>query len=101
MPEWVPMFADVERAANFGVDTAEGHAVTITITTSASVATVMAFYKTKVEAAGFEVQALTQDRPTTGGTVTGTTAGQKRAVNVIVSVADGKMHAMGAFKETK
>ena len=41
VPEWVPMFADGERAANFDVNTAEEHAGTVTITTSAPVATRM------------------------------------------------------------
>ena len=101
VPEWVPMFADGDRAANFDVNTAEEHAGTVTITTSAPVATVLAFYKEKLEAAGFVVQTLTLDGPTAGGTVTGTTEGQKRAVNVVVSVSDGKTHAMVTFKETK
>jgi hypothetical protein len=101
VPEWVPIFADGDRVANFDVNTATEHAGTVTITTSAPVATVLAFYKAKLESAGFEVQTMTLDGPTDGGTVTGTTAGQKRSVNVIVSVADGKTHAMVTFKETK
>lgn len=101
VPEWVPLYADGDRVANFDVNTAEEHAGTVTITTSAPVATVMAFYKAKLEAAGFEVQTMTLEGPTSGGTVTGTTAGQKRAVNVIVSVADGRTQAMVTFKETK
>lgn len=101
VPEWVPVFADGDRVANYDLNTATEHAGTLSITTSAPAATVMAFYKTKLEAAGFEVQTMTLEGPTAGGTVMGTTAGQKRALNVVVSVADGKTHALVAFKETK
>jgi hypothetical protein len=101
VPEWVPMFADGDGVANYDLNTATEHAGTVSITTSAPVATVMAFYKTKLEAAGFEVQTMTLEGPTAGGTVTGTTAGQKRALNVVVSAADGKTHALVTFKETK
>jgi hypothetical protein len=100
-PEWVPIFADGDRVAKYDLNTATEHAGTVSISTSVPAATVLAFYKTKLEAAGFEVQTMTLEGPTAGGTVMGTTAGQKRALIVVVSVADGKTQALVTFKERK
>jgi hypothetical protein len=99
VPEWVPMI-DGERTGNYEATTPEGHAGAVTITTAETVANVMAFYKAKLEAAGFEVQTLTADGPVSGGTVIGTAADRKRAINVVISTADGKTQAIVTFNET-
>lgn len=101
VPDWVPVFEDGDVAGRYDAKASDGHVGAVTITTSASVATVMAFYQEKLEAAGFEVQTLTLGGNAVGGTVTGTTADPKRAVNVVVSVADGKTQAMVTFNEAK
>ena len=103
VPEWVPLFADATVSGNYDAKTAEGHAGAVTITTSASVAEVMKFYKEKFEASGFVVETLTVDRSSggDGGTVIGTAANRKRNVNVVVSVADGKTQALVTFSEVK
>ena len=99
VPDWVPIFTDSKFAGNYNASTPDGNAGAVTITTSAPVANVMAFYKQRLEAAGFQVQTLTLDGPTSGGTVIGTAADRKRAVNVVISVADGKTQAMVTFNE--
>jgi len=101
VPEWVPIFKDGTHSGGYDANTPDGHAGAVTITTSASVAAVMAFYKEKLEAAGFEVQTLTLGGNAVGGTVTGTSNDRKRAVNVVVSAADGKTQAMVTFNEGK
>ena len=101
VPDWVPIFADGDRVASYDVRTASEHAGTFNITTSASPQTVMTFYKEKLEAAGFTVQTMALDGPTAGGSVIASTAGEKRAVNVFISVNEGKTNAMVTFKSAE
>ncbi len=99
VPEWVPIYAGATVAGAYDAKTPEGHAGGVTITTSATVAEVMAFYKEKLEAAGFQVQTMKMEGPVTGGTVTGSSTTPKRAVNIVVSVSEGKTQGMVTFSE--
>lgn len=98
VPDWVPVPADATLTGNYEATSPDGSAGAFTITTpSGTVESLMAFYKEKLDAAGFQVQTMTAGGTASGGTVTGTGADGKRAVNVLVSEVDGKVQAFVTF----
>jgi hypothetical protein len=99
-PAWLPIYPGAQVVGNYDGTTPEGHAGAVTVTTSDSLAEVMAFYEEKLRDDGFEVQKMTiAGSDGSGGTVTGTTADQSRTVSVVLSVADGQTQAMVTFNE--
>jgi hypothetical protein len=100
-PAWLPLYPGAEVVGNYDADTPEGHAGALTVTTADGLAEVMKFYEDRLRADGFEVQKMTYEGDSSGGTVTGSTADQKRSVSVVLSFAEGKTQAMVTFNEQR
>ncbi|MEO8504712.1 MAG: hypothetical protein ABI609_12510 [Acidobacteriota bacterium] len=101
-PSWLPIYPGAEVSGNYDATTAEGHAGAITVSTADSVDKVMAFYEEKLKDAGFRVEKITLGGTAgNGGTVTGTSEGDKRTVGVVLSSSDGKTQAMVTFNDKK
>ncbi|HEX5757980.1 MAG TPA: hypothetical protein VF121_02195 [Thermoanaerobaculia bacterium] len=101
LPSWVPTYPNGTVQGTFDSTSAEGRSAAFTVTTSDPIAAVLAFYEKQLEGAGLEVQKSTYEAAGagSGGTVSGTSADQKRTVGVIVSTADGGTSAMVTFTE--
>lgn len=101
-PSWLPIYPGATVTGNYDADTAEGHAGAITVTSSDALDKVMTFYEDKLKADGFKVEKVTLGGTVgNGGSVTGSTEGDKRTVSVVLSSADGKTQAMVTFNEKK
>ena len=101
-PSWLPIYPGAEGSGNYKTTTAEGDACAVTVSTADSVEKVMAFYEEKLKDAGFKVEKITlAGAAGNGGTVTGTTADEKRSVGVVLSSSDGKTQAMVTFNDKK
>lgn len=101
LPSWVPAYPNGSVQGTFDSTSAEGRSAAFTVTTSDPVAAVLEFYESQLEGAGLEVQKSTYEAAGTGpgGTVSGTSADQKRTVGVMVSAADGQTTAVVTFNE--
>jgi hypothetical protein len=97
LPSWVPSYPGGTVQGSYNGSSPDGHAGGFTITTSDSPDKMIDWYETQLKAAGFTAQKTTvaTNGATSGGTVTGTTADQKRTVSVGVSAND-KTHGAQA-----
>jgi hypothetical protein len=101
LPSWVPTYPNGSVQGTFDSTSAEGRSAAFTVTTSDPVATVLEFYENQLKGAGLEVQKNTYEAAGagSGGTVSGTSADQKRTVGVTVGTADGQTSALVTFNE--
>ena len=101
LPSWVPTYPNGSVQGTFDSTSAEGRTAAFTVTTSDPVAAVLEFYESQLKGAGLEVQKTTYEAAGTGpgGTVSGTSADQKRTVGVMVSTGDGQTSAIVSFTE--
>jgi len=101
LPSWVPTYPNGSVQGTFDSTSPEGRSAAFTVTTSDPVAAVLAFYADQLEGAGLTVQKNTFEAAgaASGGTVSGTSADDKRTVGVMVSTADGQTSAVVSFTE--
>jgi uncharacterized protein YfiM (DUF2279 family) len=100
LPSWVPTYPNGTVQGTFDSTSPEGRSAAFTVTTSDPIAAVLEFYESQLEGAGLSVQKSTFDSAgTSGGTVSGTSADDKRTVGVMVSTADGQTSAVVSFTE--
>lgn len=101
-PSWLPSYPGATVTGNYDADTGDSHAGALTVSTADALDQVMAFYEDKLEADGFKVEKMTVGGSAgSGGTVTGTSEGEKRTVSVVLSSVDGKTQAMVTYTEKK
>lgn len=100
-PAWVPEYPNGSVQGAYDSTSGEGRTAAFTVTTSDPVATVLEFYEDRLEAAGMTVQKNTFEAAgaASGGSVTGTSADDKRTVGVMVSTGDGQTSALVSFTE--
>lgn len=103
LPSWVPEYPNVtgEKSGVFASDTPDGETATFTVTTGDTVDQVLTFYETQLEGAGFQASknTYTADGATSGGTVTATSADEKRTLNVLASTDSGQTQAVVTYTE--
>jgi hypothetical protein len=91
MPDYVPLYPGSKVTASVVGAGDKGNGGMIVIETNASIADVIAFYKTKTAASGFSE---TMNMNMSGTTMFTVTSGdKKKTVNVVASTSDGKTHA--------
>ncbi len=101
-PSWVPVYPGATVTGNYDANTAEGHAGAVTVTSNDALDKVMSFFEDQLKAGGFKVEKLTMGGTAgNGGTLTGSTDGEKRTVSIVLSSAEGKTQAMVTFNEKK
>jgi len=100
LPSWVPLYDGAKVEGSFDGTTAEGRNATFTVSSSDSVDQVAEFYQSKLEGAGLKVERNSYE---TAGNKTimlvGTTDGDKRMANVIVTTNEGQALARVTFSE--
>jgi len=101
LPAWVPTYPDGDVQGSYDAISAEGRSAAFTVTTSNRPAEVLAFYESRLEAAGLTAQKSTFEAGSGvfGGTVIGTTQDEKRTVTVMVSADEGQTSAVVSFTE--
>lgn len=103
LPGWLPKYPNTigEPAGAFESTSAEGKTATFTITTADPVDQVLTFYETQLEGAGFKANKNTYatDGATSGGTVAGTSADEKRTFNVLATADNGQTQAVVSYSE--
>ncbi len=101
LPSWVPTYPNGSVQGTFDSTSSEGRSAAFTVTTSDPVAAVLEFYESQLKGAGLEVQKTTYEAAGAGpgGTVSGTSADNKRTVGVMVSTGDGQTSAIVSFTE--
>jgi hypothetical protein len=102
-PSWVPVYPGGTTEGAFEATTDTERSAAFTMTTQDSVAKVMEYYETQLKAAGFTTQkASFEAEGKTSGTVSGTTADQKRTVSAMITTGDqGGTQATVSFVEKK
>jgi hypothetical protein len=103
LPSWVPAYPGGTTEGAFDATTDAERSAAFTMTTEDSVAKVMEYYETQLKAAGFTTQKASFDAEgKTSGTVSGTTADQKRTVSAMITTGDqGATQATVTFVEKK
>jgi hypothetical protein len=103
LPSWVPAYPGGTTQGVFRSSTAQEQTASFTVQTGDAAGEVLDFYKGELEGAGFTVQSSSFETngKIAGGTVTGTSADEKRTVNVIVSSQDGQGGAQAVVSFTQ
>ncbi|HYH47757.1 MAG TPA: hypothetical protein VEG34_18895 [Thermoanaerobaculia bacterium] len=103
LPAWLPKYPNTtgEPAGAFESTSPEGKTATFTITTADPVDQVLTFYETELKGAGFKATKNTYatDGATGGGTVSGTSADEKRTFNVLATADNGQTQAVVSYTE--
>ena len=100
LPTWVPTYPGGTTTGSFDATSNNERTAAFSVTTSDSVDDVIAFYEGKLKEAGLEVQRSTyESNGQKGGSVTGTTADQKRTVSVLLGTDEKGTQATVTFSE--
>ncbi len=101
LPAWVPVYPGGTAEGSYDATSGGERSAAFTVKTADSIPKVLDFYESRLKTAGFTAEKSTFESNGTvaTGTVTGTSADQKRTVNVMVSTADGQTSALVAFTE--
>jgi len=100
LPSWVPVYGGAKVEGSYDATTAEGRNAMFTVTSGDSVDQVAEFYQSQLESAGLKVERSSYE---TAGNKTvilaGTTDGDKRMANIIVTTNEGQTLARVTFGE--
>jgi hypothetical protein len=103
LPDWLPKYPNTtgEPSGAFESTSPEGKTATFTIATADPVDQVLTFYETELKGAGFKATKNTYatDGATGGGTVSGTSADEKRTFNVLATTDNGQTQAVVSYTE--
>lgn len=100
LPTWVPTYPNGTTTGSFDATANNERTAAFSVTTSDSVDDVIAFYEEQLKGAGLEVQRSTyESNGQKGGSVTGTTADQKRTVSVLLGTDEKGTQATVTFSE--
>jgi hypothetical protein len=101
LPGWVPAYPNAGSPEGvFASENPEGKSATFTVSTADPIDQVLTFYKDKLEEGGFTTSKNTYGSgDSTTGTVTGTSADEKRTVNVLASRDGGQTQAVVTYSE--
>lgn len=90
LPDWIPAYPGGKTEGSYVANTPEGRSGAFQMTTSDALDKVLEHYESELKGAGFSVQKSTYTSgAAAGGSVTGTTDGDKRTISAILSVAEG------------
>jgi len=102
LPSWVPVYPGGTTEGAFDATTDTERSAAFTVKTQDSAAQVMEYYETQLKAAGLTTQKASFDAGgNTSGTVSGTSADDKRTVSVMVAADQGTTQATISFVEKK
>jgi hypothetical protein len=101
LPSWLPTYPGGQVQGGLDTTSAEGRTAVFTVTTTDSFDKVMQFYEDQMKAGGFKVEKTTATGGDgkTGGSVSGTSADEKRTLQVLVGTGTGSTTATVTFNE--
>jgi len=101
MPSWIPIYPGGSAQSSYSAQTAEGKSGVILVSSSDSADEVLAWYESRLQRDGFEVEKMTMASggTTSGGTLSAQTDGETRVLSVVVTAQPEGTQAMVTYQE--